>query len=60
LLVSFSYSSKFTSWERALSMFQRRVLNPAEFITHVLPLSEWEEGFRLARSGEAVKVVLQP
>jgi len=60
LVVSFSYSSKFTSWERTLSMFERGEIKPAQFITHILPLTDWEEGFRLARSGEAVKVVLEP
>lgn len=60
LKVSFSYSSKYTSWERALSMFKRDVLQPSKFITHVLPLQDWETGFQLARSGEAVKVVLEP
>lgn len=60
LHVSFSYSSKYTSWERVLSLFARRALQPAQFITHVLPLAEWEQGFDLSRSGEAVKVVLEP
>ena len=60
LTVVFSYSSKFTSWERALSLFERGAIQPAQFITHVLPLQEWERGFELARSGEAVKVVLEP
>ena len=60
LTVSFSYSSKFTSWERALSLFARGAIRPAQFITHVLPLAEWERGYELSRSGEAVKVVLEP
>jgi L-iditol 2-dehydrogenase len=60
LTVVFSYSSKFTSWERALSLFERGAVRPSEYITHVLPLREWERGFDLARSGEAVKVVLTP
>ena len=60
LTVSFSYSSKFTSWERALSLFERDAIQPSQFITHVLPLDEWEKGFDLSRSGEAVKVVLEP
>ncbi len=60
LTVVFSYSSKFTSWERTLSMFQRGVIQPSAFITHVLSLEEWQHGFELARSGEAVKVVLEP
>ena len=60
LTVSFSYSSRYTSWERALSLFERGALEPAKFITHVLPLGEWKRGFELARSGKAIKVVLEP
>ena len=60
LTVSFSFSSKYTSWERALSLFGRGAINPADFLTHVLPLHDWERGFQLSRSGEAVKVVLEP
>lgn len=60
LTVSFSYSSKYTSWERALSLFERGAVKPSQFITHVLPLEEWSRGFDLSRSGEAVKVVLEP
>jgi L-iditol 2-dehydrogenase len=60
LVVSFSYSSKFSSWERVLSLFDRGAIQPRDFITQVLPLEEWERGFELSRSGEAVKVVLKP
>lgn len=60
LTVSFSYSSKYTSWERVLSLFEREAIRPSQFITHVLPLVDWERGFDLSRSGEAVKVVLEP
>jgi L-iditol 2-dehydrogenase len=60
LTVAFSYSSKYSSWERALSLFARGAIRPAQMITHVLPLTEWELGFELSRSGEAVKVVLEP
>ena len=60
LTISFSYSSKFTSWERTLSLFERGAIQPSQFITHVLPLDDWEKGFNLSRSGEAVKVVLEP
>jgi L-iditol 2-dehydrogenase len=60
LTVSFSYSSRYTSWKRALSLFERGAVNPSQLITHVLPLAEWERGFGLARSGEAIKAVLTP
>ena len=60
LTIVFSYSSKYSSWERTLSLFERDAIQPAQFVTHVLPLNEWEGGFELARSGQAVKVVLEP
>jgi L-iditol 2-dehydrogenase len=60
LTVSFSYSSRYSSWERALSLFARGAIRPAQLITHVLPLAAWQSGFELARSGAAVKVVLEP
>jgi len=60
LSVSFNYSSKYTSWERVLSLFARGAICPSQFVTHVLPLAEWSRGFELSRSGEAVKVVLEP
>ena len=60
LTVSFSYSSRYTSWERVLSLFARGAIRPAQFVTHVLPLAEWERGFELSRSGEAGKGVLEP
>lgn len=60
LTVVFSYSSKFTSWERVLSLFARGAIQPADFITHVLPLEQWQLGYELSRKGEAVKVVLEP
>lgn len=60
LTVSFSYSSRYTSWERVLSLFERGAVSPAQFITHVLPLDQWEHAFDLSRSGEALKVVLEP
>ncbi len=60
LEVRFSYSSTHSSWERALSLFSRGAVRPAQIVTHVLPLEEWERGFDLTRSAEAVKVVLEP
>jgi len=33
---------------------------PMPGTTHVLPLADWEQGFKPARSGEAIKVVSEP
>jgi len=41
-------------------LFERGAIQPADFITHVLPLEKWKQGYELSRNGEAVKVVLEP
>jgi hypothetical protein len=40
-------------------------MNAAHLLTniaviHVLPLKEWEDGFKLSMSGEALKVLINP
>ena len=61
LTVSFSYSSRYTSWERALSLFERGAVEPMQFITHTLPLEEFGEAFRLvSEARNSVKVLLSP
>jgi L-iditol 2-dehydrogenase len=58
--VSCSYSSSFTSWERAVSLLETGKVDVAPLITHVLPLARWEEAFRLAREFAAIKAILIP
>jgi threonine dehydrogenase-like Zn-dependent dehydrogenase len=35
-------------------------IDPATIVSHRVPLGAAEEAFRLARSGEATKVVVEP
>lgn len=58
--VSFSYSSSWTSWERAVSLIETGKVNLDPLITHVLPLAHWEQAFELLRSLTAIKAVLVP
>ena len=60
LHVHFSYSSDFESWERCISMVRNKKVNLQEFTGDVYPLEQWEEAFRLARSGESLKVLIRP
>ena len=56
----FHFSSCYSSWERGLSLLGYKKVNVKSLISKVLPMKDWEEGFRLAKSGEAIKVLLKP
>jgi L-iditol 2-dehydrogenase len=58
--VIFHFSSCYSSWERSLSLLERKKVDVNCLISKILPLKDWEEGFRLAKSGEAIKVLLKP
>jgi L-iditol 2-dehydrogenase len=60
LRIIFSYSSDYESWERCLSMMQNRKVVLHDFIQDIYPLDEWEDAFMQARSGNALKVLIQP
>lgn len=56
----FHFSSCYSSWERGLSLLKHKKIDAKKLITKTLPLKDWEEGFSLAKSGEAVKVLFKP
>ncbi|NLT41483.1 MAG: alcohol dehydrogenase catalytic domain-containing protein [Anaerolineae bacterium] len=47
-------------WTRALGMMASGQVQVRPLATHVLPLSRWDEGFRLFESKEGIKVILIP
>jgi threonine dehydrogenase-like Zn-dependent dehydrogenase len=59
LTVVGSYISRYTFGE-AVGLIDRCVIDPADLVTHELPLGELEKGLQLLRTGEAVKVVIRP
>lgn len=58
--VIFHFSSCYSSWERGLSLLERKKVDVKCLISKILPLNDWEEGFHLAKSGEAIKVLFKP
>ncbi len=56
----FHFSSCYSSWERGLSLLEHQKVDMNALITKVLPIKDWEKGFNLAKSGEAIKVLLKP
>ena len=55
-----SFASTSASWGLALRLLEQEIVQTQSLVSDVLPLSDWERGFALARNREAVKVVLLP
>jgi len=59
-IVTFCFSSSWSSWEITLKMLERKQLHPEKIITHRFPLEKWQEAFETIQNGKAIKVVLLP
>lgn len=55
-----SLGHSITSWYKAIKILSQQRLNIKPIITHILPLSEWEEGFQLVEKKKGIKVLLYP
>ena len=59
LLVTGSFGSTYTSWERALGLIAQGRIHTHPLVTDHLPLSRWEEGFAKMERKQGCKIVLQ-
>ena len=50
----------FSTWHRMERMLESRKLDVGPIMTLKFPLDQWQEGVRLAKSGEACKVIFRP
>ncbi len=55
-----SFSQKYTGWKAALELASLGKIAARPLITDILPLEEWEKGFKRSFEGKAIKVVFQP
>jgi L-iditol 2-dehydrogenase len=56
-----SYGASPEDLAESLKILSRKTIDTARMITHILPLQDAKEGFRLvAKAGESLKVILQP
>ena len=55
-----SFSQKYSGWKAALELASLGKIQARPLISDILPLEEWEKGFRLSFEGKAIKVVFQP
>jgi threonine dehydrogenase-like Zn-dependent dehydrogenase len=52
------FSSPPSSWKKALAVEAKEAGKLRKLATHILPLGEWERGFAMMRTGEAVKILI--
>ncbi|MHB1132089.1 MAG: zinc-dependent alcohol dehydrogenase [Chloroflexota bacterium] len=60
LTVRGSLSHTWATWERTMWILASGLLDLRPLLTHRLPLSEWQEGFRVCEERLGLKVVLRP
>jgi len=60
LIVRGSLGQRWTSWKTGLKMLSKGLVKTEPLISDVLPLSQWETGFRKIRMKEGIKVILKP
>lgn len=58
--IQHTYSAGPLDTRDALALLASGAIDPAAIVSHRVPLAEVGEAFRLARSGEALKVVVEP
>lgn len=59
-VLTFAFSSSWTSWEAVLRMMGDGQLNVQPLITHVAPLEDWEKIFHEIENGRVIKAILKP
>jgi L-iditol 2-dehydrogenase len=60
LRVCGSLGQQWTSWKRALALMAQGLVDTKPLVSHILPLGEWREAFRLFEERQALKIVLKP
>lgn len=60
LKVTGSLGSVWTSWEKALRFLETGRVKVDELISDILPLTEWQTGFRKFEEKDGLKIILRP
>jgi len=55
-----TYGYTWTSWERCIRLVEQREVETEKLISHEYSLSQFEEAFRMAQDGSAIKVIFNP
>jgi L-iditol 2-dehydrogenase len=60
LRVTGSLGQRWTSWQRALALMSQGQVDTKSLVSHILPITEWREAFRLFEEKQCLKIVLEP
>lgn len=60
LRVTGSLGQRWTSWQRALALMAQGQVDARLLVSHILPLTDWREAFRLFEERQGLKIVLEP
>jgi L-iditol 2-dehydrogenase len=60
LRVRGTFSSRWSSWDMAARLLERKAIDLAPMVTDVFPLEEWQSAFATVRAKEGLKVLLIP
>jgi len=55
-----SLGQRWTSWRLGLKLLDKGLIKTEELVSDILPLSQWETGFRKVENKEGLKIVLEP
>jgi L-iditol 2-dehydrogenase len=58
--IIFNLSTGYTSWEKAIGLIASKKIDVSQLITHRVPLTDWQQAFKAAGEGEALKALLIP
>lgn len=59
LTIQGSFAQRNSAWKKAISLLDKGLVDTLP-LTFSLPMSKWEEGFKMAEKKEVIKVVLDP
>lgn len=60
LTVQGSHAQIPTSWEKAIRLVRMGKVNVDAIISHVFPMSDWEQAFEVVKNRQGLKVMLDP
>jgi L-iditol 2-dehydrogenase len=55
-----SRSQKPSDWEPSLALMNEKLVNAKALVTHQFDITQWDEAYKVIKSGESIKVMLKP